>query len=94
MKRTSDFDFSNDEVDKSNDYIDRKNITSSDFFNASPRKRASKGKNIWYDNLVEFEYLRFLNHTMFKDEVLEEFMQRAEDLEAIAAPSAPKDKSK
>jgi hypothetical protein len=31
---------------------------------------------------------------MFKDEVLEEFMQRAEDLEAIAAPSAPKDKSK
>jgi hypothetical protein len=36
---------------------------------------------------TDFEYLRFLNNTVFKDEVLEEFMQRAEDLEVIAKPS-------
>lgn len=41
--------------------------------------------------LADYEHLRYLNHVVFKDDVLEEFMQRAEDLDKIAGTSAIKD---
>ena len=35
-----------------------------------------------------------MNHTVFKDDVLEEFMQRAEEMEVIAGPTVLKEKTK
>ena len=38
--------------------------------------------------MKDFEYLKFLNDTILKDEVLDKFMQKAEEIEMAAGPQA------
>ena len=47
-----------------------------------------------FDNFVDFEYLKFLNDTILKDGVLDQFMQRASEFEQLAGPKGTGSPSK
>jgi len=43
---------------------------------------------------IDFDYLKFLNDTILKDEVLDQFMQRASEFEQAAGPKSKGSPSK
>ena len=46
------------------------------------------------DLAIDFEYLKFLNETIMKDDVLDQFMQRASEFETAAGVKATESPTK